>query len=122
MKASTLAWHMQNAEVGYIDRDVLKMCSKPEKWHSVYSSMQLEAALERIPACIHHACIVANLLDNPTVPRLEEAAKGISKALHAAYTGSTEHGSFFRLGNCEYVPSVFLLMKELEEAIAALKR
>lgn len=121
MKGPTFVWHMERAVVRYIDRDILKSCT-PEKWDELYSPIQLESALKHITECAHHAGIVANILDTEPVDRLEVAAQRIKRALHAAYSGSAEHGSFFRNATGEYVPSVFVIMNELEDAIASLRK
>jgi hypothetical protein len=122
MKACELISHLVKAEVGYVDRDVLRVCAAPDEWDEMYSPLQLESALERLPEHLHHAVLVADLLDEERFQRLEAAAQSVRKALEAAYRGSAENGSFFRGARGEYVPSAFMSMNELEDAIAELKK
>lgn len=50
----------------------------------------------------------------------DEALARLERAIHAAFTGSAEHGSFFRQGlHGEYVPSVFMTLNELRRTLAA---
>lgn len=54
------------------------------------------------------------------VQDLREKLKSLEKAIHAAYSGSAEHGSFLRRGGGEYVPSVFMTLNHAYELLADL--
>lgn len=125
MRARELAVQAEKAEISYLDRDILKICTI-FGWDEMYSPIQLEGAMKRVEECIHHAVQFVNVCDRipsgETIERLGKVAKSIENAINVAYSGSAQHGSFLRNGGGEYTPCAFMLMNELDEAIASLKK
>lgn len=50
------------------------------------------------------------------------ALKQVEMIITAAYTGSAEHGSFFRHGGGEMSPNAFLVLEELQAHVKKLER